>query len=247
MDKFAVYSGSRNLYPDMETAAKSLIANSSVDKVYFLIEDKEYPIEVPDIIESMDISGQRFFMKDSCKNWNTTYTFMSLMRVCYTKLFPDISKILQLDVDTCVVDDIDDLWEVDLTNKYLAVNVEHEGKWKPYGPIYPNVGVAMFNLDYMRKTRMDDELIFFLNNTKVPYIDQDAVARFCMDKFVDLPRRYNECYMVGFTEDPAIVHWAGVKNWQKGPKAPRREYLKKYRDMDWEQVMEIHAEKCDSR
>ena len=164
MDKFAVYSGSRNLYPDMETAAKSLIANSSVDKVYFLIEDKEYPIEVPDIIESMDISGQRFFMKDSCKNWNTTYTFMSLMRVCYTKLFPDISKILQLDVDTCAVDDIDDLWKIDLTNKYLAVNVEHEGKWKPYGPIYPNVGVAMFNLDYMRKTRMDDELIFFLNS-----------------------------------------------------------------------------------
>ena len=167
---------------------------------------------------------------------------MSLMRVCYTKLFPDISKILQLDVDTIVVDNIDLLWDVDISDKYLAVNLEHEGKWKPYGPNYPNVGVAMFNLDYMRKNRKDDELIFFLNNTKVPYIDQDAVARFCMDKFVDLPRRYTECSMVGFTEEPAIVHWAGIKNWQTGYRASRREYLKKYRDMGWEQVMDRHEQ-----
>ena len=34
--KAAVYSGTRNLYHAMVTAAKSLVANSSVDKIYFL-------------------------------------------------------------------------------------------------------------------------------------------------------------------------------------------------------------------
>lgn len=243
MKKYAVYSGSRNLYPDMVTAAKSLIANSTVDKVYFLIEDAEFPDQytLPDIIETMDISKQKFFAKETCKNWKTPYTAMSLMRVCYTKLFPDISKILQLDVDTVVVDDIDWLWDgLDLNGKYFAANNEWEGTWKPYGPVYPNVGVAMFNLDQMRKDKLDEELIFFLNNTKVPYIDQDALARFAMHKFVDLPRCYNECHMVGFTAHPKIVHFAGIKNWQRGFRTPRVEYLQKYRDMDWNEVLDIY-------
>ena len=247
--KYAVYSGSRNLYPDMITASKSLIANSSVDKVYFLIEDPKFPEDlwIPDIVETMDISGQKFFAKETCKNWKTKYTCMSLMRVCYTKLFPEISKILQLDVDTVVVDDIDWLWDgLDISKKYFAANIEHEGTWKPYGPMYPNIGVAMFNLDLIRKDGLDEELIFFLNNTKVPYIDQDAWARFGMRKFEDLPRCYNECYMVGFTPHPKIVHFAGIKNWQTGYRTPRVEYLQMYRDMDWKEVLERHEQHCEN-
>lgn len=240
--KYAVYSGSRNLYPDMIPAAKSLIANSSVDKVYFMIEDRSFPYELPDLIETVDISEQRFFEKKSCANWNTPFTFMSLCRVCYSKLFPDISKILQLDVDTVVVDDIDWLWDgLNLDGKFFAANVEHLGTWKPYGPIYYNIGVAMFNLDFIRKENVEEELIYFLNHTKVPYIDQDAWCRFGVEKATDLPVRYNECFVVGYTEEPAIVHFAGIKNWQSGPAAPRREYLKKYRDMSWDEAMQLHS------
>ena len=45
MMRAAVYSGSRNLYPHMVTAAKSLVANSSVEKIYFLIEDDKFRTE----------------------------------------------------------------------------------------------------------------------------------------------------------------------------------------------------------
>ena len=31
--KYAVYTGTKNLYPNMVIAAKSLVANSSVDKI----------------------------------------------------------------------------------------------------------------------------------------------------------------------------------------------------------------------
>ena len=61
--KAAVYSGTRNLYADMVTAAKSLIANSSVEKIYFLIEDDVFPYELPRLIETMNVSGQRFFAR----------------------------------------------------------------------------------------------------------------------------------------------------------------------------------------
>ena len=117
--KAAVYSGTRNLYADMVTAAKSLIANSSVEKVFFLIEDETFPYELPEIIETMNVSGQRFFTKGGA-NFRTNFTYMSLLRVCYTKLFPDLDKVLQLDVDTIVCDSLKPIWEMDLTRKWIA-------------------------------------------------------------------------------------------------------------------------------
>lgn len=232
--KTAVYSGTRNLYSAMETAAKSLTYNSSVDKIYFLIEDDEFPNKLPSHIKTVNVSGQTYFPKTGA-NFKTHFTYMSLIRVCYTKLFPDLDKILQLDVDTVVVDDIDYLWTVDLTNKYFAAVEEELSTFKPYGNRYYNIGVAMFNLDFIRERLMDDVCINFLNTTKVPYIDQDAWNKNVnILKKVSLPVRYNESFVTGYTDSPAIIHFAGYKQWDKNPRVCRREYLKKYREMSWE-------------
>lgn len=234
--KAAVYSGTRNLYADMVTAAKSLIANSGVEKVYFLIEDDVFPYELPKMIETMNVSGQQFFSKGGA-NFKTDFTYMSLLRVCYTKLFPDLEKVLQLDVDTVVVDNIDSLWDIDLTGKWFAAVQEPLSTYKPYGPTYYNIGVAMFNLDQIRKDEADEKLIEFLNTKKVPYIDQDAWNRFGTRMAADLAPRFNESFVTGYSEEPAIVHFAGIKDWQTSPRASRREYLKKYREMTWEGVI----------
>ena len=53
--KHALYSGSENLYGDMQTAAKSLIANSDVDKVWLLTEGG-YDFWLPDMCEIVDAS-----------------------------------------------------------------------------------------------------------------------------------------------------------------------------------------------
>ena len=243
--KVAVYSGTRNLYADMVTAAKSLIANSSVEKVFFLIEDEVFPYELPEIIETMDVSGQRFFTKGSA-NFQTNFTYMSLLRVCYTKLFPDLDKVLQLDVDTVVVDNIDSLWDVDMTGKWFAACQEPLSTYKPYGPIYYNIGVAMFNLEQIREDNADERLIDFLNKEKVPYIDQDAWNRFGVGKAADLELRFNESFVTGYSEEPAIVHFAGIKDWQSSPRACRREYLKKYREMSWKEVCYGKDSDCSS-
>lgn len=234
--KAAVYSGTRNLYSSMVTAAKSLLCNSSVDKIYFLIEDDVFPEWLPPQIETINVSEQKFFPKNGA-NFKTSFTYMSLLRVCYTKLFPDLDKILQLDVDTVVVDNIDELWDVKLDKAYFAAVLEDHSTWKPYGPRYYNIGVAMFNLDLIRKNGMDERLIDFLNNTKVPYIDQDAWNRFGIGKDVKLPVRFNETVVTGYTDSPAIIHFAGFKEWATNPKVPRREHLKYYREMPWKEVL----------
>ena len=43
--------------------------------------------------------------------------------------------------------------------------------------------------------------------------------------------------MTGFSEEPAITHFAGYKDWQKNAKVARREYLKRYREMTWEEAL----------
>lgn len=234
--KTVVYSGTRNLYQAMSTAAKSLLFNSSVDRIYFLIEDDEFPEKLPSQIKTLNVSNQTYFPKNSV-NYKTPFSYMALMRVCYTKLFPDLDKILQLDVDTVVVDNIDELWDIDLTDKYFAAVEEYLSTYKPFGKKYYNIGVTMFNLDKIRMDHVDDIMISFLNRKSARYVDQDACNKFLVKKSVDMPLRFNETVVTGFTDSPAIVHYAGFKEWEKNPRASRREYLKKYREMTWKEAL----------
>ena len=117
MMKAVVYSGSRNLYPHMVVAAKSLIAYSSADRIFFLIEDDEFPEPLPPLIETINVSGQTWFPAGG-PNMKSQFTYMALVRACYGKLLPDdLDKVLQLDVDTVVVDNIDAMWDIDISHK----------------------------------------------------------------------------------------------------------------------------------
>ena len=235
--KHAVYSGTRNLYADMVTAAKSLVANSSVDRVHFLIEDAEFPHELPGIVECHDVSGQTWFPEGG-PNMTSCFSHMALLRVCYTKLLPDVDMVLQLDVDTVCVDDVDGIWDTDLGGKWCAMCDETLGTFKPYGPRYFNAGVALMDLARMRDEGADDRLIGFLNARKVPYVDQDAFNYF--HSIADMDPRYNESFVTGYSERPAIVHFAGIKDWQTSPRACRREYLRVYREMTWDEALALH-------
>ena len=53
----AVYTGTRNLYPFMVAAAKSLLIHSNVEKIYFLIEDDVFPYELPSEIVTINVSN----------------------------------------------------------------------------------------------------------------------------------------------------------------------------------------------
>ena len=242
MEHVAVYSGTRNLYPDMETAAKSLIANSDVDEVHLLIEDDEFPYRVPDIVKYRNVKKQKWFNSKTCANWNTHFTYMSLLRVCYTYLFPDLKRILQLDVDTIVTDDISNLWEIEMGGTLFAAVPENLSSYKPYGDVYYNIGVALFNLQGIKAHNLDEKLVDFLNTKTVKYIDQDAWNWFEAPRATVLDVKYNESSVTGYTDKPAIVHFAGFKNWQKSPKVPRKEYIRQYADMSWEEVMERHGD-----
>ena len=242
--KAAVYSGTRNLYPDMVKEAKTLVKHSSVEKIYFLIEDDKFPEKLPKIIETINVSGQQFFPERGA-NFRTKFSYMSLLRVCYTKILPEsVDKVLQLDVDTIVADDIDELWDVDLEGRWFAAVLEDKSTYKPFGPVYYNIGVTMFNLKQIREDFADDLMIYTLNTRKMPYIDQDAWNLYWRNKSVQIPGRFNESIVTHQSGKPAIVHYAGVKNWQTNGDMKMAEYLKEARKLTWEEV--LHGQSAGS-
>ena len=180
--------------------------HSNVEKIYFLIEDDQFPYELPPEIECINISGQTYFRPDG-PNFNNVCTYMVLIRAAYTKIFPDLDSILSIDMDTVVNENISELWDLDLTDYYLAA-VE-ERKLSQQEGSYINMGVAMLNLKKIREDKKDDEMIDALNTYWYRYKEQDCFNEFFRGKVLILPSDYNACIQADPPMHEKITHFAG--------------------------------------
>ena len=238
--KAAAYAATRNLYADMIPAVKSLLCNADVDKVFFLIEDDAFPEQLPDCVECVNVSGQEWF-KPNSPNYGSHWTYMALLRMAYSKLFPEYDKMLSLDIDTLVVGDISGIWQTDMTGYYVGAVPEYEIP-HTLDPYY-NVGVMLMNLDYLRETGMDDELIKELNLRWHQFPEQDTLNWLCENQILTLPTKYNDSLCCGYTDAPGIVHYCGWFQWQDNKAHPRFEYLPVYRSLTWNDVARQRKEK----
>lgn len=230
----AVYSASRNLYPYMLPSIKSLLDHNEVETIYLMIEDDELPYEVPKECKCINVRGQQIF-PPSGVNYRSVFTYMALMRAAYTVVLPKkLDKVLQLDIDTIVTDDLTELWNTDIKGKWFAACNEDRGRHRPFGgDKYYNIGVALFNLKQIRKDHIDGQIVQALNTIQMDFLEQDAWNMYGLanDKIVELPCRYNACFATGETDNPAIVHFAGFPDWMRRRSLPGREYLDKYRHL----------------
>lgn len=215
--KAAVYTGSRNLYVDMATAVKSLLLNSDVDVVYLLIEDDEFPFNLPDCVKTINVSKQTFFPADG-PNMKSGYTYFAMMRATLCFLFPELDKILSLDTDTIVDKDISDVWDIDLGDNYFAASKEEHRSYE--GLMYTNTGVSLYNLRELRNGKAQ-EVIDTLNRRRYTWVEQDVFNYLCQGRILDMPSCYNVNTWTAPTDDKRILHFAGIKQYQTFP-----EYLK---------------------
>ena len=223
------YSLTRNLYPYLKGAIRSLLDHNSDVKIYVLAEDDELPFEIPCEHRTINMSGQEYFLADT-QNTRSPFTYMAMLRVATPELIPE-DRVIQLDIDTIVCDRLEPIWNLDLNGKWLAWCPEHLGVYKPFGEKYYNFGVAVLNLAQMRKDNATEFMVRELNRFYYRFLDQDVMNRFAVpDKTVDLDVRYNECFCCGQTDNPAIVHFAGYPDWYKNPEIPRYEYRARYAD-----------------
>lgn len=214
-ERIVAYFCTRNLYDTLHAAFNSLLAHTPDIHVFCFIEDEKLPYNVPENVSCVNVSGQTFF-PPSGPCYQTKYTYMVLLKAALTKIFPDADKILILDVDTIVCDDISALWDWDLTHAYYTAVTEPEGS-KKRGVPYPNFGVVMLNLAKLRKSGKDDEIIRLLNTRAYPYPEQDAFVAVCGNRFDPLPPEYNVTNfgfnITGNPERTIVKHYAGMKNY----------------------------------
>ena len=208
--KAAVYCGTRNIYKHMIPSMKSLLKYSNVEKIYFLIEDDQFPYELPPEVECINVSNQQWFPSDG-PNYTSKWSYMILLRAALTKLFPHLDKILSLDCDTLIQNNISELWDLSLDDYYFAAVREPEKSTEKF--TYINAGVMVFNLKKIREEHQDEKYIENLNNCFRYYPEQECFSALSQGKILELPSKYNlSCVSTTSTEEK-IIHFAAYKQW----------------------------------
>jgi len=260
-ERIVVYASTRNQYDKMETAAKSLLLNNVVDKVYFLIEDEEYPNKLPSCIETINVEPivENYFNKNG-PNFNSDWSYMTLLRLALYDLLKGHNTVLYLDTDTLTINNISELFTVDLTGYYCAGVVDEcigrvdmhvlrtDLGPDPFALLirtpyvfgdYFNAGVMLFNLTALRDGT-GKKMVQMINTEPLQYKDQDAINITCRNKILRLPSDYNAAPMTAGTIHPKILHLSKVNN----------EYNKtlwvSYESMSWswiEKQMAINRQK----
>lgn len=213
--KAAVYAGTRNVYQDMIPSMKSLLIHSDVDKIYFLIEDDEFPYELPPEVECINVSKQEWFPQDG-PNMNARCSYMVLLRAAFTKIFPHLDKILSIDNDIIINENISELWDIDLTDNYYAGVSEPRKSNAEFK--YINFGFVIYNLKQLRKDKKDDEIISNLNTYYYGEAEQDCYNTNCQGRILELPVTYNCNWYTLKTNNATqskVRHYAFTSKWQE--------------------------------
>lgn len=157
----------------------------------------------------------------------------------YRLLIPEIlpitiNKVLYLDSDLIVRKAIDDLWNINIENYYLAA-AENLGirnfdrLFMPKNSRYFNSGVMLVNVEKWRREGIHNKVLNFIRNypDRIKFWDQDGLNAILYGKWKVLPIKWNVQHNYFFPEenqkkyaeiilDPAIVHFSGdgLKPWQ---------------------------------
>ena len=168
-------------------------------------------------------------------------TVQAWFRIKLPDLCKDLDKVLYLDCDTLIRGNLDELFSLDLTDKYLAGVKDVWGVSKYVkrldmkSGVYVNSGMLLFNCDYCRKEHFFDKVVEFAkNNAKIiEFCDQDSINKVVDEHKLVISPKYNlmdtwwrggyyefegeeETEYLQAKENPVIVHLTGLKPAFKG-------------------------------
>lgn len=221
----------RNWYIYLATELYALFKNNNVKKVYLFIEDDEISYLKDKRIEFINVNKLDEYITKESPNYNTKYSKLSYLRCYFSKILNE-DKILYIDADAIVVDDISDLWNIDLEDNVLA-GIHEGGEWNShlntYGlnDTYINSGVLLMDLKKIREEKLDDSMIYLLNHNYYAFPDQDVINLVCRNRIRHLSNIYNSTETTGFVDNAKIIHYIrGNKGWIKT--SPRSEIWYNY-------------------
>ena len=225
-----VYALTHHVYNKILPSLRSLNDTNPDANVYILAEDDKLPFALPMDATVINVSEQKWFPVTGVNYWNQ-FKYINLLKVRYPTILPDLDKVIHLDIDTIITDSLEGMWNTDVTGKWFAAVPESLGSYRPFGEVYYNMGVALINLEQMRKDNIESVMQTYLNDIPQPWADQDAwnVYGLREDKIALLDLRYNENIVTGYTDRPAVVHYCAISDWYERQNMFRVEYLNKYK------------------
>lgn len=189
-----------------------------------------------------NISLQVHIVDDSIlKGLKDTWSIYTWYRVLLPKVLPiDVHRVLYLDADTLVTNNVYELFEMDMTDKAIAGAIDilsfipetYERCMYEQEKGYICAGVMLMNLDYWRDNDLTDKVVNWgrENDAIIKFPDQDTINYLCRDHKIILPLKYG---IIGaYFEDevffkqpyldqlrecleaPAIIHYAGQAPWK---------------------------------
>ena len=158
------------------------------DALHRMVEQRGGTLSVHDV-DPARIEGLPVFGENPVTMW---------LRTFLPELVPDVSRMLYLDGDTLVVDDLAPLWQTDIEDHYVAAVTNVWEPWnEPYAteklgiPRYFNSGVLLMNLDLMRRDDSPRALLEVARSQEMPWGDQDALNIVLGERRVELHPRWN--------------------------------------------------------
>lgn len=206
-----LYASNDNYVPFLGISLYSLLKNSQqVDNISIYIFSNEiseenqrkllYMVErfhrKISFIDISDLENMIGFSIDS-----SGYNITTFARLFADELLPEnIDKILYLDSDIIINHSIQELWETDVENNFIAAIPEvympidkkrHIGLEKE--DIYYNAGVILINRNRWREENLKDLFLQYYRQMggSLLYNDQDIINHCCKDRIVSVHPKYN--------------------------------------------------------
>jgi lipopolysaccharide biosynthesis glycosyltransferase len=175
-------------------------------------------IEVQWVQPSKTDVERLYFLSDS------TYPISAYYRMLLPTLIPDdYKKVIYLDSDVVVLEDLEKLWNLPLGDNYLLAAMDSANRtlsWPRHlkhldlesmsltpDTKYLQSGVLVIDLEKWRSQQVVDQLIDFVgNHLSLPYPDMDALNFVLANKWGELDPRWNQI--------PVVYHFP---SWQESP------------------------------
>ena len=228
------FCATKNLYYKLAIVITSLLHyNPSIETIYLIIEDDEWQYIKDKRIKIINIKKLELDISESNPNLKRFCTYMSLMRAYLPLILSNEDKIISSDCDILFNGKLDEIWNWNLNNNYLAA-VPEWGKSMELGSStwnfpYVNTGFILMDLKAMREKHIVDQLIDLMNVYPLNWPDQDAFNIVCRNNIELLPYKYNSNIYTGISKTPIIIHGTPVKPWE--PNGPYWKIWQHYEEM----------------
>lgn len=177
---------------------------------------------------TLNFINTKDFLKTSWENGsfnfsssNSTFTADTIIRCFGAKFFPQYDKIIYSDVDIIVVDDISEIYDLNINNKYIAGVKNPFAKWSSYElshlkprhyemlhDRYIAGGIWLMNLKKIREDNLEKKMVDVIKDESIikRWNDQDIINISCEGNVGFLPLNYiSYPYMIDLLQKSDFV------------------------------------------